>query len=288
MIANGLSQNIANGFLAFPAISERQVDRSLSASSIVPNTSNTISSDKKSLFTPVSAAPPGQKTDLNIADSERSTVEQQRLEDERIEREVQEQQQLRDQRIISELAARDREVRAHEQAHAAVGGQYAGAPSYEYQRGPDGVNYAVGGEVSIDIGRAATPEATIQKAQIVRRAALAPAEPSPQDRNVAAQASRLEAQARAELVAEQVEAAAQQEQESPDAADSSAGNPNQSSPNSSEQDNSDALIRGQSDGGASSPEASNVISSISSRVSQTIANTQIDPKQPGALLNQIA
>ena len=51
--------------------------------------------------------------------------------------------------IIRDLSARDREVRAHEQAHASVGGQYAGAASFTYQRGPNGVSYAVGGEVPI-------------------------------------------------------------------------------------------------------------------------------------------
>ncbi len=112
-----------------------------------------------------------------------------------------------DRREITQLAARDREVRAHEQAHAAVGGQYAGAPRYEYQRGPDGINYAVGGEVSIDVSPAASPEQTIQKMQIVRRAALAPAEPSAQDRRVAAQASQNEAQARADLAVERSEEA---------------------------------------------------------------------------------
>lgn len=100
---------------------------------------------------------------------------------------------------ISELAARDREVRAHEQAHMAAGGQYAGAATYEFKRGPDGVNYAVGGEVPISTGKEATPEATLRKAQIIRRAALAPAEPSPQDRSVAAAASQMESEARAEI-----------------------------------------------------------------------------------------
>ena len=103
---------------------------------------------------------------------------------------------------IRELAARDREVRAHEQAHAAVGGSYAGAPKYQFERGPDGVNYAVGGEVPIDVGPAATPEQTIAKAQTIRRAALAPAEPSPQDRQVAQESIQLEAAARQELQAE--------------------------------------------------------------------------------------
>ncbi|MEM6486423.1 MAG: putative metalloprotease CJM1_0395 family protein [Pseudomonadota bacterium] len=108
----------------------------------------------------------------------------------------QERQQVRD------LAARDREVRAHEQAHANVGGRYAGSPTYSYQRGPDGRQYAVGGEVSIDISAVpGDPQATIEKARIVRRAALAPAEPSSQDRAVAAEATALEQRARAELLA---------------------------------------------------------------------------------------
>lgn len=103
------------------------------------------------------------------------------------------------QREIASLAARDREVKAHEQAHVAVGGQYAGAAQYQYERGPDGVAYAVAGEVPIDVGKEANPQATIEKARTVRRAALAPAEPSPQDRRVAAQATLMEQQAQQEL-----------------------------------------------------------------------------------------
>ena len=88
-----------------------------------------------------------------------------------------------------ELKARDAEVKAHERAHAAVGGQYAGSPSYEYQRGPDGRDYAIGGEVPIDASPVSgDPKATIDKMEQVKAAALAPAEPSAQDRKVAAQA----------------------------------------------------------------------------------------------------
>lgn len=118
---------------------------------------------------------------------------------------VEAQQELQEQDLIRELSNRDREVRAHEQAHAAVGGQYAGAPTYQFQRGPDGVNYAVGGEVRIDISPAATPEETIRKMQVVRAAALAPLEPSPQDRSVAAQAAAQLAQAQAELASSEAE-----------------------------------------------------------------------------------
>lgn len=98
---------------------------------------------------------------------------------------------------VDELQARDREVRAHEQAHKSAGGQYAGAISYSYQRGPDGRRYAVGGSVPIDVSPVAgDPQATIRKMQQVRRAALAPAEPSSADRQVAQQASRTESEAR--------------------------------------------------------------------------------------------
>ncbi len=110
-------------------------------------------------------------------------------------------------RLVEELRRRDREVRAHEQAHKAVAGSHArGAPTYTYQTGPDGRRYAVGGEVAIDTSPVpGDPQATITKAQTIRRAALAPSEPSGQDRSVAAQATRMENQARAELREEQAE-----------------------------------------------------------------------------------
>jgi len=100
---------------------------------------------------------------------------------------------------VAELKRRDAEVRAHEAAHQAVGGPYAGSATYEYQRGPDGVNYAVGGEVPIDVSRENEPEKTITKMEQVKAAALAPAEPSGQDRAVAAQADAIKAQAQQEL-----------------------------------------------------------------------------------------
>lgn len=121
------------------------------------------------------------------------------------EKDVEQEIERLEQEQIKELAARDREVRTHEQAHAAAGGQYAGAPRYDFERGPDGVSYAVGGEVSIDVSKEATPEETLRKAQVVRRAATAPAEPSAQDRAVAAQATRIEAEAVRELAIERNE-----------------------------------------------------------------------------------
>lgn len=110
------------------------------------------------------------------------------------------QEQHQQQLEIADLVQRDREVRTHEQAHAAVGGQYAGAPTYSFKRGPDGQRYAVSGEVGIDTAPVPNdPEATLRKMEIVLRAALAPIEPSPQDLRVAALAQAQAAQARVEL-----------------------------------------------------------------------------------------
>lgn len=101
---------------------------------------------------------------------------------------------------VRKLKARDQQVRQHEQAHlSAAGGLAVSAASFTYQKGPDGVNYAVGGEVNIDTSAGKTPEETLQRARTIRAAALAPADPSGQDRAVAAQAGQMEQQANAEL-----------------------------------------------------------------------------------------
>ena len=99
------------------------------------------------------------------------------------------------------MRARDREVRSHEQAHvAASGGLANGGPSYQFARGPDGRLYATGGAVNIDVSAVANdPRATIDKAQKIRRAALAPTNPSQQDKAVAARASTMAMQAKIEI-----------------------------------------------------------------------------------------
>lgn len=100
---------------------------------------------------------------------------------------------------VKELKQRDQEVRQHEQAHKSAGGQYTSGPTYEYTNGPDNKRYATGGEVQIDTSEESTPEKTIEKAKIIKRSATAPAEPSAQDRRVAAEADRMEEKAKAEL-----------------------------------------------------------------------------------------
>jgi len=108
-----------------------------------------------------------------------------------------------EQEEIRKLQQRDAEVRRHEAAHLGAAGPYAlGGASFTYTRGPNGRQYATGGEVSIDVSAASTPEATLRKAEVIRRAAVAPATPSAQDRAVAAQAGQLAAEARREIAAE--------------------------------------------------------------------------------------
>lgn len=142
---------------------------------------------------------------------------------------------------VAKLKQIDAKVRAHERAHAAVGGQYAGAPSYEYTRGPDGQLYAVSGEVSIDIGPEDDPEATLQKAAQVAAAALAPADPSGADRAVAAAAAQLRLQALAQIREEE---RSKREQEEAERAASRA-----------EQEQRQAAIQGGGEPGATAPPA---------------------------------
>ena len=233
--------------------------------------------------------------------SSANSSEDARAQNEKLAEERRPKQELQQQQEeIQQLSSRDREVRAHERAHTAVGGQYAGSPSYEYERGPDGVNYAISGEVPIDVGKEATPQETIQKAQVVRRAALAPAEPSPQDRSVAAQATRLESDAQRELAverrteAEQAREARQAENaeqdDAPDGiADDNAQTPNavaSSAPNFTASSGNEVSSRSlNSSDNANIPR---VLSYTATRLQQSIASASLNSPQAGSILNQIA
>jgi len=112
-------------------------------------------------------------------------------------------------RQVEQLATRDREVRAHEQAHlSAAGSRATSAASFTYTDGPDGKRYATGGEVRIDTSPVqGDPEATLRAAELIQRAALAPASPSAQDMQVAAAANGMAQVATAELSQQRAEEA---------------------------------------------------------------------------------
>ena len=103
------------------------------------------------------------------------------------------------QQQVQKLKQTDQKVREHEAAHMAAGAGLTGGAHFEYARGPDGRQYAVAGEVKIDVSPAQTPEQTLDKAKRIQAAALAPADPSSQDRAVAAQAAQMATQAQAEI-----------------------------------------------------------------------------------------
>ena len=101
---------------------------------------------------------------------------------------------------VARLQQVDTQVKAHEMAHLAVAGPYArGGANFSYSTGPDGRKYATGGEVSIDTSKEPSPDATIRKMRTIQAAAMAPANPSPQDRKVAAQADAAIVEANREL-----------------------------------------------------------------------------------------
>ncbi len=126
-------------------------------------------------------------------------------------------------REVAALRRRDSEVRAHEAAHKAVAGSLGGAVSYTFQRGPDGVLYAIGGEVPITLAEGRTPEETIRRARQVRAAALAPTNPSGADRSVASAASAMEAKAQRQASAAQREQTARDADERADRVSANGG-----------------------------------------------------------------
>ena len=100
---------------------------------------------------------------------------------------------------VDELEQIQREVIAHEAAHQAAAGEFGGGVSYSYTQGPDGKSYITGGEVPIRLKQGSTPEETLRNMQQVQQAANAPADPSGQDRQVAAKAAAIAAKARAQI-----------------------------------------------------------------------------------------
>ncbi|MGJ0157850.1 putative metalloprotease CJM1_0395 family protein [Campylobacter coli] len=134
---------------------------------------------------------------------------------------------------VRELQSIDRNVKAHEAAHQAAGGGLAGAASFSYTRGPDNQMYATAGEVPIRMQKGRTPEETIANARQVVAAAMAPADPSPQDYRVAANALKMEFEARAEatkLKAQEVQEKKEENEEKQENLDTN----NQDSKDSSE------------------------------------------------------
>jgi len=122
-----------------------------------------------------------------------------------------------DKRKVDELKKIDRHVHVHEEAHLNAAGGYArGGANYDYVTGPDGKRYANAGHVNLDTSPEREPEATIRKADIIRRAALAPSDPSPSDRQIAADAVKMGQKAQTELARQRQEQSEKPEQAKPE------------------------------------------------------------------------
>ena len=134
-------------------------------------------------------SPPGEKAAKSEVSSGSEGVNSQELTE-------------KEERRVKELQKRDAQVRAHEAAHmAAASGLVVRGARYEYEKGPDGHLYAVGGDVQIDTSKEnGDPAANLRKAEKIQRAAMAPQDPSTQDRKVAAEARAMAAEAQAELM----------------------------------------------------------------------------------------
>jgi len=296
VISSNLPSNLANLVAPFNAVGREPVgyeDPSAKISPIKP-VEQSAANVRQQLYTRehndagvgVASAPDetlGETPNAGDVQAEGSTPPSDRQQ--RAEQAAERQQQEQEQRQIEQLSARDREVRQHERAHAAVGGQYAGAAEYQYERGPNGVLYAVSGEVPIDVGREATPLATLQKAETVKRAALAPAEPSPQDRRVAAEATRLGAEARRELsVANTEETTAEEDSEVSPVEDTN-DIPLVSSSTSSDSESNTESNSAAREVGIDAIRSGNAI--LTTRLNQGIANASLSSSPPGSILDQI-
>lgn len=116
---------------------------------------------------------------------------------------------------VKNLQLTEKEVIAHEQAHKSVGRDLVGPASYTYTDSPDNRRYIDGGEVPINSKEGSTLEETLNILERVKVAALAPADPSPQDLRVATSATAQIQQKRGEITQERYEELTTDEQEEP-------------------------------------------------------------------------
>ena len=91
-------------------------------------------------------------------------------------------------RVLEKFKQSDSDIRTHEQIHASIG--HTTTPiSYNYQQGPDGKMYAVGGHVRLDTSIPDDPKAAAFKLDQIQRASSGPAELSSADVGISTQAN---------------------------------------------------------------------------------------------------
>ncbi|MEA2050493.1 MAG: putative metalloprotease CJM1_0395 family protein [Campylobacterota bacterium] len=91
-------------------------------------------------------------------------------------------------RVLEKFKKSDAQVRTHEQTHATIG--VTTTPiSYNYQEGPDGKMYAVGGSVRLDTSIPQDTEAAIEKLDQISKASIGVENPSSADMAISRQAN---------------------------------------------------------------------------------------------------
>jgi hypothetical protein len=91
-------------------------------------------------------------------------------------------------RVLEKFRNKDSEIRTHEQTHATIG--HTTSPiSYNYQEGPDGKMYAVGGSVRFDTSIPDDPKAAAFKLDMIQKAASGVTHLSPADGTIASQSN---------------------------------------------------------------------------------------------------
>ena len=91
-------------------------------------------------------------------------------------------------RVLEKFKKTDSDIRSHEQAHATIG--VTTSPiSYNYQQGPDGKMYAVGGSVRLDTSIPKDPKAAMEKMDRISDAATGVGNPSGADMAISTQAN---------------------------------------------------------------------------------------------------
>jgi hypothetical protein len=88
------------------------------------------------------------------------------------------------QRVLDRFQNRDQEVKTHEQVHASST-TTTSAMNYNYQLGPDGKLYAMGGSVRFDTSIPQDKEAASSKLEELKKAANAPGSLSSADAQIA-------------------------------------------------------------------------------------------------------
>lgn len=85
-------------------------------------------------------------------------------------------------RVLDKFEASDANIRSHEQSHASS--IHASTPQYNYQQGPDGKLYAVGGNVRMDTSIPKDPAQAAAKMDNLSQAAGAPHDLSAADAQI--------------------------------------------------------------------------------------------------------